>query len=150
MLFKTHLALIIFFILLLYNSVDSKIIFVIIALIATVIPDLDTSNSKFGKHPIFRPIQFFVKHRGFFHTITFAFLISVVIAIFFPVASFGFFIGYSLHIVGDSFTKEGVQPFWPLKSRSYGIVNTGGKLESILLLSLAIVDVFLFWYIFIF
>ena len=42
MLLKTHLAIVVFFILLLIPSVEHKLVFVLVALIATYIPDIDS------------------------------------------------------------------------------------------------------------
>ncbi|MBS3079331.1 metal-dependent hydrolase [Candidatus Pacearchaeota archaeon] len=143
MLFKTHFALSIFFILLMFVFVDNKIGFIIFALIGFVIPDMDSKYSKFGRNIFFRPLQFFLKHRGFFHSLTFGFLMAVVLGIFFPIASLGFFIGFSSHIIGDSFTIEGIAPFWPLKKRSYGFIETGSFFESIVFYSLVFIDTLL-------
>jgi len=143
MLFKTHFALALFFILLLIGFVYDKGIFFIFALIGMIIPDLDSRFSKYGKKIIFRPFQFFIKHRGAIHSVTFAAVFSFILGFFFPAASFGFFIGYCSHIIGDSFTIEGVQVFWPLASRSYGFIRTGGKRESILFFTLVFVDTIL-------
>ena len=104
----------------------------IMVLVGTVVPDLDTNRSSYGRHLIFRPMQFFMKHRGVLHSFTTAALLSLLIAVFFPVASFGFFLGYVGHLIIDSFTPDGIRPFWPLKYGSVGPVRTGGRLEEIL------------------
>lgn len=145
MLFRTHLMFGIFAILLAISFVNDKLIFVIVALIATVIPDIDHSDSKIGKRLIFRPFQFFVKHRGMVHSFTIAILLSILIAIFFPIASFGFFLGYSVHLLCDSFTKEGIEPFWPFDYKTYGYLATGEKYEEILFVFMVAVNVVLFF-----
>jgi len=89
---------------------------------------------------IFRPLQFFVKHRGVIHSFTTGIVLSVLLAFFWPVASLGFFIGYSVHLICDSFTKEGIQPFWPLRARSKGFIATGGRIEDSLFVFLVLVD----------
>jgi len=114
-------------------------------LIATIIPDLDSGYSSFGRHSIFSPLQFFVKHRGIIHSFTTAVLFSVLIAFWWPVASFGFFLGYSVHLLTDSFTREGIQPFWPFKIKSSGPIATGGRIEESLFLSLIFIDIILFF-----
>ena len=55
----------------------------------------------------------------------------------------GFFIGYSIHLILDSFTRDGIQPFWPLKTRSSGFIASGGRIEETLFFSLILLDVFL-------
>jgi inner membrane protein len=145
MLLKTHMAFAVFMIILFLEHVNNKIIFVGMVLIATILPDLDTGFSSFGRHLIFRPLQFFTKHRGIIHSFTFAVLASIVLAMFWPIASLGFFIGYSVHLVCDSFTKDGIQPFWPFKVKSSGFIASGGRMEESLFFSLILLDVVLFF-----
>lgn len=149
MLLKTHLAFAIFFILLFIEHVKSKYVFAGVLILATILPDLDTKNSDFGKYLIFLPLQFFVKHRGIIHSFTSAVVISFILAIFWPVASFGFFMGYSVHLILDSFTKEGIQPFWPLKFKSSGFISSGGRIEESLFFFLILVNVVLFFIVFV-
>lgn len=144
MLFRTHLAFAILFILLLIGFVENKTWFVIFSLIGFIVPDLDSKNSRFGRRFIFRPFQLFLRHRGFIHSLLFGFLISLVLSIFFPVFGLGFFVGFSSHIVSDSFTIEGVRGFWPLKKRSYGFIETGSFIESIIFYSLVFIDTLIF------
>ena len=145
MLLKTHLAFAALIIILFVEHVNSPWIFIAMVVVATVIPDLDLSSSSWGRHLIFRPLQFFVKHRGIFHSFTFAVLASVLLAVFWPVASLGFFIGYSVHLIADSFTKEGIQPFWPLKAKSRGFIASGRTIEQSLFFSLVVIDIILFF-----
>ena len=145
MLLKTHLAFAALVIILFVEHVNSPWIFIAMVVVATIIPDLDLSSSSWGRHLIFRPLQFFVKHRGIFHSFTFAVLASVLLAVFWPVASLGFFIGYSVHLITDSFTKEGIQPFWPLKAKSRGFIASGRTIEESLFFSLVIIDIILFF-----
>ena len=144
MLFKTHLMFGIFAIILMISFVNDKIIFVIIALIATIIPDIDHSDSKLGRKLIFRPFQFFIRHRGMVHSFTIAIFISILIAIFFPIVSLGFFLGYSVHLLCDSFTREGIEPFWPFDYKTHGYLRTGEKYEEILFVFMIAVNLVLF------
>jgi len=150
MLLKTHLAFSFLAIILFFQHVNNKIIFVSMVIVATIFPDLDSGFSSWGRHWIFKPLQFFVKHRGMIHSFTTAVVLSLILAYFLPTASLGFFIGYSVHLIIDSFTKEGVQPFWPFKSRSKGFIRTGGKVEESLFFSLILVDLIVFFLVFIF
>ena len=131
MLSRTHLTITLFFVLSLFSIVEHKITFVLVALIATYLPDLDSPRSKFGDKFILRPIQLFLKHRGVLHSFTFLSLITLFFVLFVPTFSLPFFLGYSLHILADSFTVEGVYPFYPLKKISRGSVRTGGKRDTI-------------------
>tara|TARA_Y100000310_G_scaffold333179_1_gene410192 strand:- start:1583 stop:2035 length:453 start_codon:yes stop_codon:yes gene_type:complete len=143
MLLRTHLAFAVLMIIIFVEHVNNKLIFAAMVLIATIIPDLDMSNSSLGRHLIFRPLQFFIKHRGIIHSLTTAVIVSIILSMFWPIASLGFFIGFSVHLVCDSFTREGIQPFWPLKSRTSGFIYSGGRLEDSLFVGLIILNLVL-------
>ena len=144
MLIRTHLALIVLFIILFLPHVQNQYLFVGVALAASFIPDIDNAFSTLGSRGVFRALQFFTKHRGMIHSLTIAVLISIILAVFFPAASLAFFLGYGLHIFLDSFTKEGVAPFWPWKKVSSGFIRTGGKIEMSLFVFLILADIAVF------
>ncbi len=150
MLVRTHVVFAIFFILIFFQYVSNSWIFVIMTMIATIIPDLDSKFSSYGRHLIFRPLQFFVKHRGIVHSFTTACLLSLLVAAFYPVASLGFFLGYGVHLLCDSFTKEGIQPFWPLKMKSCGPITSGGRFDETLFITMIFVDILVFAVLFVF
>lgn len=118
------------FALLFLPIVENKTIFLPVVLICALLPDIDSPDSYFGHHGIFRPMQFLVKHRGIFHSFSFCIGISVLLAFMLPVAAFPFFLGYSSHLIADSFTAEGITPFWPFKKTINGSLSTGGKAED--------------------
>ncbi|MBT96647.1 MAG: metal-dependent hydrolase [Candidatus Pacearchaeota archaeon] len=141
MLIRTHLTITLFFILLLLSFIDNKLVFIIVALLATFIPDIDTRNSKLGKYLIFRPIQWFSKHRGIIHSISFLVFLTIVLWLFFPEASFGFFVGFSSHLILDSLTIRGVSLFFPFSRKKFsGIIKTGGISETIIFVIFLIAD----------
>lgn len=146
MLIKTHLVICLFFVLLFLPYVNHKILFFIISLFMTTFPDIDYSFSSVGKIKVSKPIKFFTKHRGIIHSLTIAFIFSIILAFFWPfnLISFPFFLGYSIHIFADSFTIEGIEPFWPFKIRVKGKIRTGGILEKIIFYVFSIVDIFMF------
>ena len=148
MLLKTHLMFALFLIILFISHVENKIIFVVMIVIATILPDLDTGFSTFGKSVFARPIQLFVRHRGIIHSFTSAILFSIFLAIFLPVTSLGFFVGYSLHLITDSFTKEGIQPFWPIKAKSSGMIRSGGRVEEGIFFSLIFINIIMIIFLF--
>ncbi len=141
MLLRTHLTITIFFILIFLFSVEHKIVFVLVALFATFLPDMDTRFSVIGKKKILRIFQFFTKHRGMIHSFTFLISVTIILVLFFPILSFGFFLGYGLHLLADSFTIMGIKPFYPLKSKSCGKIKTGGRIETIVFVIFVILDV---------
>jgi len=140
MMLKTHLAVNILFILLFLPFVSSYYIFIPFALIATLLPDIDTGFSTMGKMKAGRMIQFFVRHRGVFHSFTFCIIVSVILAAFIPILALPFFLGYSLHLFVDSFTPEGIKPFWPWSKSSSWRLRTGSTIETTLFLSFLIAD----------
>lgn len=145
MLLRTHVVFAILFILVFVQHVQSKLIFILMLLVSTIIPDLDSSDSSYGRHMVFRPLQFFTKHRGIIHSFTTAVLLSIVLAVFWPVGSLGFFLGYSIHLICDSFTRDGIQLFWPLKVKSSGPITSGGRIEEVLFVTLIFVDILIFF-----
>lgn len=143
MLIRTHLLITLFFVLVLFSSVENKVVFVVVALIATFIPDIDTKFSKLGKKKVFRPLQFFVSHRGFLHSFIFLALISLIFYLFLPIVMLGFVLGYGLHLLADSFTIQGIKPFYPFKRRLHWKIKTGGKLEVVIFVGFLIADLLL-------
>ncbi len=148
MLLRTHLALTILAILLFVKHVNNQLLFILIILIATLLPDIDTGFSTLGKNRSFRFLQFFVRHRGIIHSFTFCVAVSLVLAVFFPTLSFGFFLGYSLHLFFDSLTKEGIMPFWPYSKKSCWRLRTGSLVETTIFLILLLADLIIFVFMF--
>ncbi|HLD55893.1 MAG TPA: metal-dependent hydrolase [Candidatus Nanoarchaeia archaeon] len=144
MLIRTHLAISLFFILLFLSNVVDKLIFFIVVLIATFIPDIDSRFSTVGRKKIARILQFFTQHRGVTHSFLFLFSVTLLLTLFFPTIALGFFLGYSLHLFADSFTVDGIIPFYPFyKKKINGYIRTGGKSEIIVLVTFIILDIIL-------
>ena len=141
MLGKTHLVIALFATIIFLPHVSHKWIFIPIVLLATMLPDIDSGFSSLGKKPIFRPLQMLTRHRGLFHSFTFCILVTLVLAMYWPVFAFPFFLGYGLHLLADSWTVEGIKPFWPLKLVSRGNVKVGGTIEETLFLVFILLDI---------
>lgn len=151
MLLKTHLAINFLLSLLFSAHLQHKILFVFLVLFATMLPDIDMVRSYIGKKAkiISRIINFFSKHRGFFHSLTFTLILSAVLLFISPFTALAFFTGYSMHILADSFTIGGIEPFWPLKQKISGVIRTNGIIEKILFFVFLAMDaIFLFAYLF--
>jgi len=112
-----------------------------VTLIATLLPDIDTGFSTIGKFKGFSFLQFFVKHRGPFHSFTFCIIVSFLLAFFLPSASLAFFMGYGIHLFVDSFTMEGIIPFWPYKKKSNWRLKTGSLVETSIFLAFVLIDI---------
>jgi len=76
--------------LLFISVVEYKFAFVLVALLATFIPDADSKFSTLGKRKSLRVLQFFIKHRGVMHSFGFLILITLFLVLFFPIISLGF------------------------------------------------------------
>lgn len=141
--FKTHVAMTLFAVLFLFEHVEYTFVFVVVSLVSGILPDIDSGFSTLGKRKIFRPVQTLTRHRGFFHSLTFCIGISVLLAFYFPIYSLPFFLGYGLHLFADSFTVDGIRPFWPLKIESKGKLRAGSAFEGALFIGFCIIDAIL-------
>jgi inner membrane protein len=145
--YYTHLAFsfLIGLILIKYFGFSNQILFMILFLLFSLLPDIDKIGSKVSKK--FKVISFFVNifigHRGLVHSILIPvilylilFLIRMDIAI---AASFG----YLSHLVLDCFNVSGVKLFWPFPKKIKGFVKVGSLTEYLIFIGLLIVDVYL-------
>ena len=144
MLRRTHLAIALAVALHFMSHVSHEYIFLVIVLVATVIPDIDSGFSALGKHWFSKPVQAITSHRGFIHSYTFCIALSIIIALIYPIAALPFFLGYSFHLLADSFTVQGIKPFWPFKGVSKGPVVVGGAVEDAIFWSFVILIVIFF------
>lgn len=142
MFIKTHIILVIFFILFFFQYIDSPLIFFIVSIFATIIPDIDNKFSKIGHYKILRIFNFFMKHRGMIHSFTIMFFLSFLIFLFFKNILIPFIFGYSLHLILDSLTIKGITPFYPFKMQIKGKIKTGGIIESIIFILFILADLF--------
>jgi len=143
MLLRTHYVIAAFFIILLISSVEHKFIFVVVTMFGTQLPDIDSRYSRIGHRNIARVLQWFTRHRGLIHSYTFLVVLTVILVMMWPISAFGFFLGYGLHLLSDSFTPDGIRPFYPSKMKSRGNIKTGGKMEIGLFVGLLLVDIIL-------
>jgi inner membrane protein len=146
MLLRTHLvfSVFIYFLIIRYFVIGSPLLFFIFLILATSFVDIDSRKSKIGKKWYFRPLQWFVRHRGMVHSLFFAILLSLIIAGVHQWAGIGFFVGYLSHLFMDILTKQGIGIFWPLSNWKIGLwVRSGGVVEEILFVLLLLGDIFI-------
>ncbi len=139
--YRTHLVFALFLGLLFLPFVHEKIFFLPIVLLCALLPDIDCMHSRLGRYWIFRPLQWFVKHRGMLHSLTLAIIVALLISFAFPVVAFPFFLGYLSHLIGDAVTEEGIRPWWPFKKEVEGFFRTGGRIEKGIFIALIILSV---------
>ena len=100
-------------------------IFFGLVLIGALLPDIDSPESKVGRH--FKFIGRIFKHRGVFHSIITAVIIGVLVWYFIsqPYAT-AIFMGYASHLFMDGFTKQGINFLHPVtKLHLSGFIETG-------------------------
>lgn len=166
MLYYTHILFSLFIALLVYTwlGLPISILALLVCTIGGVFPDIDERHSKVTKK--FWIVGWIVsrlsKHRGLFHSLLFALLVSGALYYFFSILNgiFGFhltrgtgsallkeikllaawfFVGYVSHLLLDSFTPQGVMWLAPLtKKKIRGKVRTGFLGEKVLVVVLII------------
>lgn len=119
------------------------LIYIPLALIGSLFPDLDHHNSRIKRNLLVKIISFpltLFGHRTWSHSL----LIMVAIAslyFFIPdvyqLGLIAFFTGYASHVIGDWMTPNGVPLFWPIKIRFRSPLNfrTGSWIEYPIALS---------------
>jgi inner membrane protein len=141
--FKTHLAIGGALALAFLPAVNNKWVFFPLVLIASIFPDVDTGFSTIGANKMFRPLQWFVNHRGLIHSFTICVLFSVFLAFVWGPLGLPVFLGYSFHLLADSFTVEGIEPFWPFGKRIEGTIKVNGIMEQPIFFVFLIIDALL-------
>lgn len=145
MLNRTHLAVGLAMALYFLPHMNDKILFVPIVLIASVLPNLGLIISSRKGVKIKRPLGRTTYLGKVVNSYTFCMVITLAIALLYPVLAFPFFLGYSMHLFLDAFTPDGIVPFWPfIKKESKGSIGTGGKIDNAIFVIMILVDVGLF------
>lgn len=111
--------------------------------LASLLPDIDSPSSYVSnKIPVLpEVIRLLSGHRGFFHSITAAVIISVLCFIYagknFAIAAGA---GYLTHLAGDMLTCSGISLFWPFRKKiSIPLVKTGGILEKLVIMPVSVI-----------
>ncbi len=132
MLFKSHLAFSFLVGLIFINIFNPKnqILFIILVLFGSALPDIDQPKSQVGKN--FKIIGWLFKHRGIFHSIFMALLISF--GFYFLTGYFSaFLLGYLSHLITDALTVAGVSFFYPISNfKIRGFIKTGSLAENLM------------------
>ena len=87
--------------------------------VGALLPDIDHTNSYISKRVPLIPqiLAFYTKHRGFTHSamgiIFIGMLLTILVLSKFlsSILAIGFFVGYTLHILGDAMTVSGIKDF---------------------------------------
>lgn len=148
MLFRTHLAFsfLIGLIIVDFFKISNNILFLILFLFFSLIPDLDEHSSKISRKLKF--LSFFLKslfkHRGFLHSIFIPFLSSLFLFIINrKFLGLAVILGYLSHLILDAFTIKGIKPLYPLiDKRIRGFIKVGSFLENVLFFIILVLVVY--------
>ncbi len=145
MMFYTHLAFAfvvgLFSMQLLHPG--NQILFIILLLFASALPDIDSPKSKLGKK--IKIIGYLFEHRGFFHSLFAAVLFGFITQILLKstVYTYAVIIGYASHLAIDALTVQGVMPFHPISKKAIrGFIETGKAAEMVIFLLLFLAGVY--------
>ena len=145
MMYYTHVLFSIFVSLIAidYFNIKDKVIFLLIALFFSLLPDIDESRSKIGRRNklISKTIGFIFGHRGIFHTIYIPLVLFVLLDLINFEIAFACLIGYFSHLLLDALTKNGIKPFYPLFNiKIRGFFKTNSIFEKLFFLALVFVN----------
>jgi len=136
MLFATHILLGILVFLLFANFFSgNEILFLFFILLGSVLPDIDEKHSKAAQWTglLGSILSFFSKHRGFFHSLFFVVLATMLVKYLFSnYYAWALFLGLISHLLGDSLTKRGVPAAYPFSFRIKGFLKTNGLGEKMI------------------
>ena len=151
MMARTHLAFGFLFGLLYMNffSVSNPILFMSFVLLGALLTDIDHPQSKAGRKikPISHLIEWMFGHRGLFHSIWIPLILFLVYNYWFKhVILLGIIVGYVSHLLIDGLTIKGINYLNPFTTlRLHGFVETNTVMETVILLTIIVLDVLWFF-----
>ena len=147
MLIRAHVAVALFVGLLFAEKFSYSSMFFVVLVVSSVLPDLDSFNSKIGRNFLSRVLTAFTKHRGIMHSLLFTGILFFILYFLRREFAYVFLIGYGLHLLLDCFTRQGVRLFSPFNFKIHGFLKSGGRIEDALFVGFLIVDIFLIVYV---
>lgn len=117
---KTHISIGIAAAVPLVTTYSYNMGYLMVAFIGAIAPDFDMNIN--------------IKHRTWTHSIIVLSISTLILISFDKTIALFWFVGYSTHLVSDSFTKMGVPFLYPFIKERYGfkVCKTGGTLDIIL------------------
>ncbi|MBS3099071.1 metal-dependent hydrolase [Candidatus Pacearchaeota archaeon] len=140
MLARTHFAIGLAIALFFLPHVNNKLVFFPAVLIASILPEIGNILFRVRRKKSLKP---FVPRNflgGATRTYTFCITISVLLAFFYPILALPFFLGYSFNLFLNSFTPDGIMPFWPIGNKTTGKVTPGGTIDYTIFIVFIILD----------
>jgi len=144
--FKTHLAFsfLVSLFLIDYLKIKNQILFLITALLFSILPDLDEYSSKISKK--LRPLSYITnllfKHRSLFHSIWIPVILSSVFFSINQMISIAILAGYLSHLILDALTIKGITPLIPINKKIRGFIKVNSLLEDLIFYILVIIIIF--------
>lgn len=120
--------------------VQTSLTLATVAGLAALLPDIDHPQAAIRRRAgVAGHIAFFwLKHRGFTHTLLALALVGVAAACFLPDSvALATTAGVGSHLLADMMTRAGLPVLWPLTSKAVRLppgLRTGGWLESVVFL----------------
>ncbi len=101
----------------------------VIILIASLLPDIDSTTSYLGRK--IKTVGRVFEHRGFFHSFFFFIPASIIIFSLNFQIGLAFTLGMGSHLLLDMMTKQGLR-LYPFKKRIKGMIKVGSFKETLL------------------
>ena len=123
MMFVTHLSFALFLGLMILRYADLPVnlaAFLILLLLGSLAPDIDSSTSFLGRKT--KPVSWLFHHRGAVHSFLAMIFFTLILLLITPnfYYALAFVLGYLSHLLMDSVTPTGVPFLWPSKKRMKG------------------------------
>ena len=118
-----------------FFDINNKLLFILIALLFSIFPDIDERKSKIGKKYKWTSaiINFIFGHRGFFHSIYIPLILYFLFYYINNEIGIGILVGYFSHLFMDAMTKQGIKPLHPIINKKIkGPIRTNSLFEKIL------------------
>ena len=136
---KTHLALALGAALYFLPHINEKFLFIVVTVASTLIPNfalLISSNKNFQS----KSLEPHPNISLFLRTYTLCIILTIVLTFVLPKLSLPFFIGYSFALFLETFSTQGIIPFWPYNKKVAGKIAHGGSIDKTIFLLLLIFD----------
>lgn len=137
MLFYGHvlLGLLVFLVSRNYFHGGNEIIFFLLVMLGSLLPDIDEKDSKINQWfgIVGKVVARIFSHRGFLHSIFFFLILGLLMAYFFNrYYAYALMLGYLAHLIGDAISLQGVKIFHPFQWKVRGPMKVGGVMEVFL------------------
>ena len=121
----------------------NPIIFIIITLTFSILPDIDYDKSKIGNNSLSWLLYHLFGHRQLIHSMLIPIMLFFMFFKFSITIAFAILLGYTSHLALDSLNKSGLKPLFPLKLHIKGHIKTNSIVEKMIFIILLIALLYL-------